>query len=241
MGTPALISPVLIDVKQILETSVYEDPWHALSRAKLDMVEDLIKKYDKPVIWIDLDTLIFVDMVSSFQHASSWVLGFHHGGCDGKLSCTSVGEYIHPAFDVQGDLWAMDLANIVTVRAFENDIKARNKLPVYDLQGMFSMMLERGLLRASLLHHLLPLSFGFACSNFQHPTPRNLQLVVQRSSKYLGCPLHVGVDMPTSVGGISFTAPTFKTLFLDEDRPKFLYFTYDVQRWFRKWFYAKLF
>jgi hypothetical protein len=240
MGTPVRISPVLIDMKQMLEASEYEDPWHALSRAKLDMVEVLINEYDKPVIWIDLDTFIFVDLASSFQHTSSWVLGFHHGGCEGKLSCASMDEDIHPAFDVQGDLWAMDLTSIDDIRAFENDLRAYGKsLPPYDLQGIFSMMLERGLLRARLLHHLLPFNFGFACSNFEHPTPHKLQLFVEdESSQYLECPLHVGVDMPTSVGGLSFTAPTFKTLFLDEVRPKFSYFTFDVQQWFRIWFYA---
>jgi len=243
MQTATNIIPILIDVESVLKDSPYNMPWHALSRAKLDFVEKLIREHGKPVVWIDLDTLLFVDISKSFALSSSWVLGFHHGGCEGKLTCSALSEPITPAFDAQGDMWSLDLAAIAEVRKFEYELLLSNStLPSFDLQGYFSMMLQRRILSADLLHRLLPFNFGFACSSFTHPTAANLKITFSRTeSKMLQCPLHIGVDMPKETGGISFTASTFSTLLLHNETPQFKYFGDEtIQSWFLDWFYSPL-
>jgi len=243
MKTATNIIPISVDMESVLKDSPYDKPWHALSRAKLDFVEKLIREHGKPVVWIDLDTLLFVDISESFALSPAWVLGFHHGGCEGKLTCSALSEPITPAFDAQGDMWSLDLTAIAEVRKFENELlKSNSPLPLFDLQGYFSMMLQRRILSANLLHRLLPFNFGFACSNFNHPTTANLMLTLSRTeSELLQCPLHLGVDMPKETGGISFTASTFKTLLLDSDSLQFKYFGNEtVQSWFLDWFYSPL-
>jgi hypothetical protein len=51
--------------------------WASLSRAKLDVVEDLIFHKGGRVVWIDLDTFVFVDLTRAFRPSvASWVVGY---------------------------------------------------------------------------------------------------------------------------------------------------------------------
>ena len=44
------------------------------------MVEDLILQEGGRVVWIDLDTLVFVDLARAFQRgAASWMVGYQKG------------------------------------------------------------------------------------------------------------------------------------------------------------------
>lgn len=53
--------------------------WAAVSRAKLDAVEDLLLQHGGRIIWIDLDTLVFVDLTKTFRQSPSWVVGYQRG------------------------------------------------------------------------------------------------------------------------------------------------------------------
>ena len=56
-------------------TNNNNNEWASVSRAKLDVVEDVIVQEGEPVIWIDLDTLVFTDLSSACRReASSWVV-----------------------------------------------------------------------------------------------------------------------------------------------------------------------
>ena len=65
----------------------HKEKWKALSRSKLDAVERILLNNGGRVIWIDLDTLVFVDLMQSFQHSSSWFVGYQHGSCGGRNDC----------------------------------------------------------------------------------------------------------------------------------------------------------
>lgn len=186
-------------------------PWQSLSRSKLDAVEELLHQHDH-VIWIDLDTLLFADLTEASATWFPWVIGYQHGGCDGKHVCSDYGT-LEPRYDALGDLWSLDLTAIEEVRRYENHLIRNNKtLPPYDLQSYFSKMLQNGSTSLLLLHDKLPLNFGFFCSNFRHPNSlRDLDLYVSNGT--LHCPKRHLVSMGTEVGAISFTAPTFSSLF----------------------------
>jgi len=124
---------------------------------------------------------------------------------------------IEPKYDTLGDLWSVNLQAINVFKKYERKhIESGLELPKYDIQGFFSLMLQDGVLPVVLLHDELDNSFGFFCSNFKHPSVDNLELTVDAG--LLVCPARPGVDMATKVGSISFTAPTFQQLFLDEDK-----------------------
>ena len=225
--------------------------WASLSRAKLDVVEDLMLHGVGPVVWIDLDTLVFVDLARAFQRgASTWLVGYQRGmQCTGLKSC--VGSHfrsVRPEFDVLGDLWSLDLAAIEKVRDYERRwVSSRwvRKPPKYDLQAYFSLMLENGVLAENvLLHNILPdLNFGFTCSNFEHPTSTNMEISVDSDdAQRLRCPIPKGVKMSPRVGTLSFTAWSFQKMFLDEEKPTFdsLSDDQDVRAWFARWFYSPL-
>ena len=225
--------------------------WASLSRAKLDVVEDLMLHGVGPVVWIDLDTLVFVDLARAFQRgASTWLVGYQRGmQCNGLKSC--VGSHfrsVRPEFDVLGDLWSLDLAAIEKVRDYERRwVSSRwvRKPPKYDLQAYFSLMLENGVLAENvLLHNILPdLNFGFTCSNFEHPTSTNMEISVDSDdAQRLRCPIPKGVKMSPRVGTLSFTAWSFQKMFLDEEKPTFdsLSDDQDVRAWFARWFYSPL-
>ena len=50
--------------RKTTEKATKSSKWASLSRAKLDVVEDLILQQGGCVVWIDLDTLVFVDFSS---------------------------------------------------------------------------------------------------------------------------------------------------------------------------------
>lgn len=228
-----------IDVETLSKFSVYEDPWHAISRSKLNEVEALMLRCRKRVIWIDLDTLVFVNLERTFEFANSWVVGFHHGDCRRLKRCSKLGIEIPSEFDIQGDLWSLDFQEIDEIRKLEREMTMTGQdLPVYDVQGYLSILLTQNKISPKLLHRILPFNFGFACSDFHHPSEINLELMSDSSSVYLLCPLHDGVDMPMEVGSMSFTAPTFTHLFLGSDQPNFSFIKSEsVVLWFLCWFY----
>eukprot|EP00982_Pelagococcus_subviridis_P016479 31479-Pelagococcus_subviridis.AAC.41 len=121
---------------------------------------------------------------------------------------------------IHGDLWSIDLRAIEEVASFERELRTE--------------------LSASLLHELLPYSFGFACGNFKYPIPlKNFHATVDpRSPRYLQCPLHAGVEMPREVGAISFTAPTFKNFFFDGNLDFSFVSDLQARLWFKEWFYG---
>lgn len=221
-----------------------KDSWKSLSRAKLDVVEELVISSGGQVIWVDLDTLVFTDLgVSKYI---SWVVGYQHGSCKGRITCSAEHvsnggpflQIIEPRHDALGDLWSLNLTSISAVRRYEA-MHERNELPLphYDLQGYFSLMLQDGALPAQLLHETLDYNFGFVCSQFAHPTPENviLRVVSGKPSCSPGDLEHV---MSRNVGSISFTAPSFQELFLKTERPEFDWLTDEqAATWLNSWFY----
>ena len=195
-----------------------KDPWLALSRAKLDVVEHLMALTGRNIIWIDLDTLVFVDL--SLTNTHSWVIGYQHGNC---FNCSAEhisqgGPFdrpIEPKFDIFGDLWALNLSGIKAFRRYEQKhVSSGLPLPSYDLQGYFTLMLADSALPASLLHDVLNYNFGFVCSGFDHPSPTNMKLKVVEGT--LSCPVEASLEkkISDSVGSISFTAHTFVDMVL---------------------------
>ena len=224
------------------EFGIY-DSWRSLSRAKLDVVETLARKTGHKVIWIDLDTLVFTDLMS-ITKTYSWVLGYQHGSCkQGNCSAEHIRNYgvfdrqIDAAFDAHGDLWALNLSAIQALRAYETrHVTNALPLPLYDLQGFFTLMLQDSALPANLLHTILDYNFGFVCSKFDHPTAENMKLHV-RANK-LSCPVGdlAGV-FSENVGALSFTAPTFQQLLLENDFPQLSWVSDQAAReWLIRWF-----
>jgi len=211
--------------------------WKALSRAKLDAVEEVLVRDKNDVVWIDLDTLVFIDLTQIFIKSKTWVIGFQHGNCE---HCVKESFAINPAFDVQGDLWALDAKTISKVRMFERtQISKLNKLPNYDLQAYISLMLQRRLLSADiLLQTILPtFSYGFACSHFQHAESSYAFFIIDGQ---LMCPVPDASTASQHPGVVSFTSPAFKRLFLSAEE-----ITFDkiedpeVRSWFRSWFFPR--
>lgn len=136
---------------------------------------------------------------------------------------------------LHGDLWSLNLSAIQAFRAYErHHLAVGLPLPTYDLQGFFTLMLQDSALPAELLHTLLHLNFGFACSKYQHPTAGNMELLVKANK--LNCPVGdlTGLVSET-VGSISFTAPTFQELLLGSD---FLELCWVQDRAARTWLYS---
>ena len=203
--------------KNVYSTSSYgatkknSNQWASVSRAKLDVVEDLIVQEGEPVIWIDLDTLVFTDLSSARRReASSWVVGYQRGNANMgfKRYAESHFRYIRPEFDALGDLWSLDLGGIEKVRDFEKRWMSRVMAtpPKYDLQAYFSLMLESGVFSENvLLHNVLPgLNFGFTCSSFQHPTSENMKVSVDKDAdaRRITCSIPKGVNMSPRVGAV---------------------------------------
>ena len=210
--------------------------WKALSRAKLDAVEEVLLREKSDVIWIDLDTLVFIDLRQAFIKSKTWVIGFQHGNCEG--GCARESFAINPAFDVQGDLWALDAKTIRKVRMFERtQISKLDKLPNYDLQAYISLMLQRKLLSANiLLQTILPShNYGFACSQFQHAESAYAFFI--RDGRLM-CPIPDASTASHHPGVVSFTSPAFRRLFLSTERITFDQINDpEVRSWFRSWFY----
>ena len=217
--------------------------WAAVSRAKLDAVEDLLLQHGGRIIWIDLDTLVFVDLTKTFRQSPSWVVGYQRGvKCQGLSDCIPLASsWVRPEFDTLGDLWSLDLHTITKVRDFEKRriTSSRRRPPKYDLQTYFGLMLEENTLpHSGLLHRILhEYNFGFFCSGFRHPTSQTLRLSVDK--RHLVCPLKAGVGMGQRVGTISFTAKTFKLMLLNEARTQFeAVIDSSAREWLVTWFYG---
>lgn len=242
MSSAAAIRYVHLDMMRLRHASAYDVDWHILSRAKLEMVENLILKHKTNVVWIDLDTLVFVDLSSTFSISSSWVIGYQNGAClQGNCTRDVIPCPIDPENDAHGDLWSLDLKAIQRVRWLEESLLREGRpLPKYDLQGYFSMMMQNKLWSAKLLQDVLPFSFGFHCSGYLHPTAENLKLFLDRNlSSGLRCPAQTGLDVPEEVGTMSFTAPTFQKLFLDSESLTFDFISDEhVRNWLHDWFYT---
>jgi len=178
---------------ELLPPNAYtgKNPWLSLSRAKLDVVESLSVHTRASIVWIDLDTLVFVDL--SLTRTHSWVVGYQHGNCHNcsREHVSTGGSFdlsLEPRFDIYGDLWALNLSSIAAFRRYEDAHVSRGlPLPRFDLQGYFSLMLQENALPASLLHDILDYNFGFVCSGFEHPTPANMKLEVVDGT--LSCPV----------------------------------------------------
>lgn len=245
MGTRADIEVHICTPEQLPQNDYTDkDPWKSLSRAKLDVAEQLILSRGKKIVWIDLDTLVFADL--GITSKKSWLVGYQNGGCDGAKNCSwehiaNGGESkleIKPKFDALGDLWSLDLKAIAAVRLYESEhVKSGLPLPKYDLQGYFSFMLQDQELPAVLLHDVIDCNFGFFCSDFKHPSSENMELaVVQRR---LICPKRANVEMSEWVGAISFTAPTFQELLLRTDNVDFSWIgDREARSWLENWFFS---
>ena len=97
-----------------------KDEWLSLSRAKIDLVEMLIRETGQQIIWIDLDTLVFVDL-SLLSTTHSWVVGYQHGNChncsaDHISRSGALDVPIDAKHDVHGDLWSLNLTAIKSFR-----------------------------------------------------------------------------------------------------------------------------
>lgn len=222
------------------------DEWRALSLAKLDAVEQVMKNYKVRAIWVDLDTLIFIDLKSSLRRASSWVIGYQSGSCGGLYKNCSYehvarggfhGGDIEPALDTYGDLWSLSLETIDTIRQYRKQyLKNGSTLPLYDLQGYMTFMLMDGVLDVTFLHDIVPYNFGFFCSNFEFPNAKNLEIAVL--DDHLVCPMREFVPMSTRVGAISFTAITFQQLVLDTSSRFQFIPDESARKWLSDWFYS---
>ena len=217
------------------------DLWRSLSRSKLDVVEIIARKTEQNIIWIDLDTLVFTDLME-ITNTHSWVLGYQHGSCNNcsaehKLNNGFFDRNIDAAFDAHGDLWALNFSAIEAIRAYENrHLSNFLPLPLYDLQGFFTLMLQDSALPVELVHTLLNSSFGFACSEFDHPTSSNMRLRIRENE--LTCPVGdlTGV-YSEKVGALSFTAPSFQELFLQNDFLELCWIPdHPTRMWLFSWF-----
>lgn len=224
------------------------DKWRALSLAKLDAVQEVMESYGTRAIWVDLDTLIFVDLKPAVEIEKSWVVGYQGGGCGGiNKNCSYEhvargglsNRDIEPAYDTYGDLWSLSLETIDHIKRYRQQyVEKRLTLPLYDLQGYITFMLMDGVLNITFLHEILPCNFGFFCSNFEFPTETNLQITVV--DNHLACPIRDFIPMPSQVGSISFTALTFQKLFDDTPTHSQFKFISDkaANTWLRNWFYS---
>mmetsp|Transcript_6874 Transcript_6874/g.8452 ORF Transcript_6874/g.8452 Transcript_6874/m.8452 type:complete len:405 (-) Transcript_6874:1223-2437(-) len=199
--------------------------WFALSRAKLDTFEEYLIDGGPQPVWIDLDTVVFDR--AAVNSTVPWVYGYHHGNKT-RNHCF-------------GDMFSLDTETLQEVRRLENELINENKtLPTYDLQGYFSILMERQQKEASSYLYPVSLSsfnnshaasllhvvqedspnfaFGFDCSADLHPEPRYLKDRVRRWNGEKGrlmCKNLRGED--TKVASMSFTAPTYKSFFLESN------------------------
>ena len=201
-----------------LPRTKYENPWKSLSRNKLHFVKQLLAIADH-VIWIDIDTLVFVDLEQTFQYTNSWVLGYQHGGCSGFKNCSDLPFHLQPEFDALGDLWALDRTAISEVEKTEALLSLVGRLPEYDLQGIYSIMLQSGGSSITPLHRFLPFNFGFFCyDGFAHD-PELLNISMRNLA--LVCNEKPYVNMSMEVGAISFTGETMQEILTQDDTKLF--------------------
>lgn len=233
MGTKANIILRQHETKRI-KNHGYVMPWKQISVYKLDIIEQHLRQGER-VVWIDVDTLLFVSLSSKNINASSWVVGWHHGKRgQGAIYMGQNGDSSspikNPANEAQGDLWEVDLDVIQSVRTLQS---ASDVKPTYDLQGYFSMLLESGKHNLQLLQLVMPnYNFGFQCSNYNHPSFSNFYPLIKENK--LHCTDRQGLGFPSPVGSISFTAPTFLDLMLGKTMMSKQ--SPEVRAWFERYF-----
>lgn len=225
-GGAANIRVHRVNVSDIV-THGYKDRWAGLSAFKLDIVAS----HRGPVIWIDLDTLVFTSLDGV---GPDWVVGWHHGARD---TTEISGHPIPPWADCQGDIWSLSPAGVGAVSAVEH---ATAEKPTYDLQGFFSIGLATGRLGpVRILQELLPRhALGMHCFGFKHPVAEKFNgrvVVGADNTSHIECApfQHLG----TRMGVLSFTAPTFRRVviagqLLDERAMG------PAAAWFRAWFFG---
>jgi len=236
MGTSSNITAYFLSTDSIRDNA-YTDPWLRLSRHKLNIMSRHVRSGTR-VVWIDVDTLVFTDLREAFELSSTWVIGWMHGNRNRDKYVKISGVPIPPVFETQGDLWSIDSDAIEEVLALEKSLKVK---PEYDLQGYFSILLTRNSSRFRLLTDVIKnYTFGFQCSNYEHPTTSNFQPIVVNNQ--LHCRDRQNLGTSTRVGSISSTAPTFKKMFLAENGDIFQMsqVSNNVARsWLKNYFYCR--
>lgn len=218
----------------------FEDTWRELSRHKLDVVTEHMARGER-LVWMDLDTLVFVDLTPAFREDVAWAVGWSHGksgvGSAAELAQIYSGVNVSPKLEVNGDLWLLNMDAINETIALETELKQNNAtLPAYDLQGYFSILLTRNSTNFKVLQDIIPdYSYGFQCSSFSHPTATAFRPQVIDGE--LHCPDNQGVGLSSKVGSISFTSPTFRDVIL-RDPVNFSGISVPASReWLKQWFY----
>ena len=233
MGTKTNITTHFLSPASIGENG-YSSPWIRLSRHKLNIMSKHVR-HGTRVVWIDVDTLVFTDLTKAFEGSSTWVVGWHTGNKNLGKDYRTSGVAIPPRFQAQGDLWSVDSDAIEEILVLEKTLKVK---PEYDLQGYFSILLARGSSRFHLLTDVMAnFTFGFQCSNGEHPNKSNFDPRVVDNE--LHCLDKQNTGLSTRVGSISFTAPTFSKLFLSGDISKMSNIANEeVRDWLIMFFYC---
>ena len=208
-GTPTRITFRRFDMGLLKKHPRYTNPWKQLSRSKLDTIMQHVRTGEKAV-WIDLDTLVLDKLPLNVP----WVVGWQHGKA--RLANELKDYNISFRNDAHGDLWFVDDSIAQAVEFTEQRLK---KLPLYDLQGIFSILLEKNSTRLAVLQDSWPRAVGFEClgkmHGKQHPHIQNLFLRpangIDANHPGINCTTSWGADL--RVGMLSFTAPTFLAIF----------------------------
>ena len=132
----------------------YKSAWKALLRSKLDIVLNHLSSGER-VVWIDLDTLV----LDTLPFTVSWVIGWEMGHA---TPLRNMGDlWVQPRSQAQGDIWFINEAIARRIIDMEQGLKV---LPAYDLQGVFSIMLEQNIASLVVLQDIWNRSVGFKCS-----------------------------------------------------------------------------
>lgn len=237
MNTRTNIIVVVQNVTAI--TSRGYDKFRDLSMYKMDVVrEHLI--HGEHIIWIDLDTLVFVDLSPMVQEDVGCTVGWQHGkrGLPKELVLKMFsGVNVPPKYDSYGDLWSLNLKALDEIASLYKEQTEKNiTRPMYDVQGYMSILMSQGSTNIKILQQIMPNhSFGFQCSNFTHPNVEFFKPKIMNQE--LHCPDVQGIGLGSKVGSISFTSPTFKRTILS-DPVKFSSISDpEVREWFKRWFF----
>ena len=209
---------VYMDTRYVTKPS----KWIALSRSKLDTMEShLGDNLNFLPVWTDLDTLILhpaavmIDTSNDGAHRSlnrPWAIGYHH---QQRNICA-------------GDLFSLDQQTIDDIRKLEQELisnskKGESKLPEYDLQGYFTLLLDHNSTRMEIVQEHYPdMTFGFDCSNDLHPSPERIQDAIKfndankNGSVTCAQPRLLPETPQRPIACISFTAPTYSQTFFEQ-------------------------
>jgi hypothetical protein len=220
-----------------INSHFYVNKWKGMSRYKLDIVTSHLINGER-MVWIDADTLVFTNLTPAFLKSPSWVIGWQHG--KSKSGSSVISDITIPdEFNSQGDLWAVNLPAIKEIENLETQLvkKSSSNLPLYDLQGYFSILMTQGSTNFKLLQKIMPeFNFGFHCSNYNHPNITNFTPYVEHGN-HLHCTDKQGLGFPKEIGAISFTSLTFKAMVLDTNG--IVTQSTSVRRWFRRFFFCE--